>query len=719
MGRIYESLTLFDAMEERVEQYADLRVQLLKLKKTFRTIVDDTEFQGHGADAIKGFYEAHCDVVDKWLEFIEHHTAFLKSIPGGAEARELSGKTVVYEEFLNSSVHRGVQTARNMVDNQHDTLERILNSVSDLVSLTPFSTDTFNDLMENAQKKRADTALQVQGFDTELAAEYNTSLDAERSVSALFMTLMNHSRQGESISPIHFNAEAYRTDEIHQTLEKVKQDSTNYITFKKEQKKEREIAREIKEQESKPLLEKSWDTFCLMAAEVTGLNDTKRAVLGVDPVTGKRLSTSERISAGAMAVAGYIPVIGWGGRAVKGVSTGVKAAKGMKATTNTLDAYKHGDAWSYLQKAEYGIYGAVSANGFSEYFRGEDLLGNKLTDEQRQQSLINAFTIMGVTGAAAVLDKVPVKKFVRNQAANAKSAYVGFKTDITAQVQYAKMDGKEFAMSQTANAQAAYRGLKTDIAAKMQYAKVVSKEYAQAQVEKANAVRKAVANRIYKIELPVPELKVMLTSPVGTGGQLPLFDYHFNVNKITVGEMVGKKEVVNQGGSHKPLSHAPRMKEIEVHFNRNIKHDPEEFARQLKDQEIGMNELTVDEYLKNRGRYIAKGRAIEGNAAQQTAREEALFDKITILMDEGKSFDEAEKEAKAWLNTQAALHNPDQIAGGMPENIGGMGDKGINSSIGSQWRYRIDIVDEQIREIAKKMTSTELKNTYLNVKLIN
>ncbi|TYR78597.1 hypothetical protein FZC66_18510 [Priestia megaterium] len=156
---------------------------------------------------------------------------------------------------------------------------------------------------------------------------------------------------------------------------------------------------------------------------------------------------------------------------------------------------------------------------------------------------------------------------------------------------------------------------------------------------------------------------------------------------------------------------------MKVNFKRNVKHDSEEFARQLKDQEKGMNELTVDEYLKNRERYISEGRALEGNAAQQTAREEAFSDKIAELMANGKSFDEAEKEAKEWLNTQAALHNPDQIAGGKPDKIGGMGHKEINSSIGSQWRYRIDVVDEQIREMTKNMTTEQLKNTYLNVKL--
>ncbi|PEA52482.1 hypothetical protein CON64_23560 [Bacillus pseudomycoides] len=152
-------------------------------------------------------------------------------------------------------------------------------------------------------------------------------------------------------------------------------------------------------------------------------------------------------------------------------------------------------------------------------------------------------------------------------------------------------------------------------------------------------------------------------------------------------------------------------------FNRNVKHDSEEFARQLKDQEKGMNELTVDEYLKNRERYIAQGRAIEGNAAQQAAREEAYVQKVNELQREGFTLSNAKKKAKEWLDTQAALHNPDQIAGGKAEIIGGMGDKRINSSIGSQWRYRIDIVDEQIKELAKNMTPEQLKSTYLNVKL--
>ena len=160
-----------------------------------------------------------------------------------------------------------------------------------------------------------------------------------------------------------------------------------------------------------------------------------------------------------------------------------------------------------------------------------------------------------------------------------------------------------------------------------------------------------------------------------------------------------------------------RIDEIEVKFNYKSKYDEAEFARQLADQEASMNKLTVDEYLKNRERYIAEGRAIEGNAAQQAARKEAQAQKIAELRKNGLSYSEAKKQAEEWLKSQAALHNPDQIAGGNPLNIGGIGDSKINSSIGSQWKYRIDAVDEQIKALADKMTEAERKSKYLNVKL--
>ena len=92
--------------------------------------------------------------------------------------------------------------------------------------------------------------------------------------------------------------------------------------------------------------------------------------------------------------------------------------------------------------------------------------------------------------------------------------------------------------------------------------------------------------------------------------------------------------------SIKTLDNVQRIKEVEVEFNYKTKYNEGEFARQLADQEAGMNQLTVDEYLKNRERYLTEGRSIEGNMAQQLAREEALVDRVNSLIDEGLTLSE-------------------------------------------------------------------------------
>lgn len=174
----------------------------------------------------------------------------------------------------------------------------------------------------------------------------------------------------------------------------------------------------------------------------------------------------------------------------------------------------------------------------------------------------------------------------------------------------------------------------------------------------------------------------------------------------------------DNGGGTDVLDEIKRIDEIKVEFNYNSKYDETEFARQLADQQKGMNELTVQEYLDNRQKYIEQGRAIESNAAQQAAREKAFVDKVDELQDAGLSLKEAEEQAQKWLDTQAALHNPDQVAGGHASNVGGVGDKDVNSSIGSQWRYRIDDVDAQIQKMSESMSEAERNSTYLNVNLI-
>ena len=157
----------------------------------------------------------------------------------------------------------------------------------------------------------------------------------------------------------------------------------------------------------------------------------------------------------------------------------------------------------------------------------------------------------------------------------------------------------------------------------------------------------------------------------------------------------GSGEVANRGEDLlQSTKEIQRIEEINVVFKRNPKHDEAEFIRQLKGQEEGLNKLTVKEYFENRKEYIKNGRSSEAKAAQKAARENALADKYNEMLLQGNSRSEAKRIAEDWIKTQAALHDPDMIAGGYATKITGMGDTRINSSLGSQWRSRISEMDQ-------------------------
>ncbi|MDP1457673.1 WXG100 family type VII secretion target [Bacillus wiedmannii] len=405
--------------------------------------------------------------------------------------------------------------------------------------------------------------------------------------------------------------------ELRRIAQKFRQADEEY------QKKQNEKLKETHKTEKKH--EKSWwEKGIEGAAEFIGVNDAIRAVTGKDPITGKELSSKERLIAAGWTLLNFVPV----GKVASLAGKGIKYVASSFGKTIVKAGKRLGEGVTMVA----GKAGKAAVDGIKT-------ASHKVTE--------------GVNFVAST-----AKGFADKIGSLWNKGATTVKTTF--------LQGNE----------------------KIQHAVKTLLEYKWIPGEGKGFAMAGVGN-------------------VSGGGQYSLKEaYQYMESKVVKGT-----------GNGKHLNDVPKIKEIEVNFNRNVKHDSEEFASQLKDQEKGVNELTVDEYLKNRERYIAQGRAIEGNAAQQAAREEAYVQKVNELQREGLTLSNAKKKAKEWLDTQAALHNPDQIAGGKAEIIGGMGDKRINSSIGSQWRYRIDIVDEQIKELAKNMTPEQLKSTYLNVKL--
>ncbi len=162
----------------------------------------------------------------------------------------------------------------------------------------------------------------------------------------------------------------------------------------------------------------------------------------------------------------------------------------------------------------------------------------------------------------------------------------------------------------------------------------------------------------------------------------------------------------------------------------------QETDRQLKLQEDGINSLTVAEYEQSRDDFRANGR---GNGLDQRQTREEYEQYLLELYNErykksGMSKTEAKQKSQETTNnimgTLAALHNPDQVAGGSQSKVPmEMGLQSVNSSIGTFWTKkpnddtmnesdrhltRVDSIDKAVADLP---ADTDKTQTRMNVKL--
>src|SRR5699024_26002 len=404
-GRVLERDTLLESLKDREDKYRNLQEHFLTLKMSFQNIVDLDDFKGMGAKAIKGFYQGQIDVVDAWLLLIEMQLEFLSDVPEILKDYEMDEEKFVQSEFLEEDLKAAHTQTKDMVYQQQDSLEAILNSISDILSLNTFSVDSFDAEMELADNHREETVELLEMLDQQFLYEYSQSNDAQHYVYALFSDLLDATAQGGEIQPINFDAHAYRTSDAHDLKDTVEEKKTEYLNYKEEQNEIREMRAEAERLENMAWYEKTWEYGSTSVGEVTGYYDYKRAKDGIDQVTGEELSEAERVKYGTYAVAGYIPFVGWAGKAAKGGKAIHSTAKGIKAADNALSAYQYSKSFDKLRKTEYGIYGLASANGFGEYITGKDMFGNELSEEQRERSLNEALAFLGGNAAGVGLRK--------------------------------------------------------------------------------------------------------------------------------------------------------------------------------------------------------------------------------------------------------------------------------------------------------------------------
>ncbi|CAI6321065.1 hypothetical protein EQZ01_19055 [Bacillus subtilis] len=404
MSKVFESKSLIEEAKSRKKQYETLEEQLNTLKKAFQGVADlGDNFKGKGADNIKDFFQGQAEIVDSWLTLVSAQIAFLNGISGDIKDQELND-SYVETSFLDHELPNGDLKASEIVSAHKEEIDSILSGISDIIDLDMYTLDDYADKMDDAQKIRRDTITAVDKLDESLTTEYQNLESLDNAVLTKYSVLMQATSNGKSASPMYYDKKAFHSNEVYKSVIEVENQGTTYIDAKTQQAEARRLQEKAEEEANKPWYEKTWDGVCNFTGEVTGYYDYKRATEGVDPVTGEKLSTAERVTAGAMAAAGFIPVVGWAGRAFKGGKAIYKTGKAAIAAEHALDAYKTGKSLDILKMTEMGAYGLVASNGFSEAVTGRDMFGNKVSEEKRKTGALEA--ALSLVGAGALAKSV-------------------------------------------------------------------------------------------------------------------------------------------------------------------------------------------------------------------------------------------------------------------------------------------------------------------------
>ncbi|WP_176506792.1 DUF6861 domain-containing protein [Pseudomonas urethralis] len=139
-----------------------------------------------------------------------------------------------------------------------------------------------------------------------------------------------------------------------------------------------------------------------------------------------------------------------------------------------------------------------------------------------------------------------------------------------------------------------------------------------------------------------------------------------------------------------------------------------EFERQLKGQQDGLNRLTVEEFLNNLANPAKRNPRLAKQARKELYAElqERIQKDLLKTMSPIEARKLSVKQAKETLSSLAALHNPDLVAGGR-DSITDFGDRQVNSTIGPQWRSKVD----SMKAAAEKASKSGAASSLLNVKL--
>lgn len=172
------------------------------------------------------------------------------------------------------------------------------------------------------------------------------------------------------------------------------------------------------------------------------------------------------------------------------------------------------------------------------------------------------------------------------------------------------------------------------------------------------------------------------------------------------------------------LGHPPQAKRENWSEEKYLKWETD---RQLEMQQNALNNMTAKDYEKGRDLFNQNGRGngmdqVQARRDYEDNLQKKYFDQYKKTMSPIDADMKATQDSKSVMSTMAALHNPDQITGGIKSGADmDIGLKNVNSSIGSGWGNkaeggsvsRVGSIDDAVKGVDPSVKDA----TKLNVKL--